>query len=425
MLDLLIIGMGLTGLAAGLAAGRAGLRTHIIAKGLGAQHWSAGTLDLLGYQDQATPVTAPWSAIEQLDAAHPLRRISTADARAAIDAFCRELDEAGLPYAGSDDGESNVWLPTIVGSARPAWRVPAAQLGGRLDDPAPMLLVGFEGMRDFYPALAAENLTKQGHPARSAMLPMTLLTRRYESPPPVLASEVEEPSTRRALAAALRDLVAPGERIGLPALLGLDGHPQTWLALQEETGAPIFEIPTLPPSVPGMRLHRALVHKLTRLGVRIHSNMAVESIHAENGTIQWVATSTPARPLRHSARAYLLATGGILGGGFATDHTGGCREVVFDLPLTTPQDRAAWFEPHFLTPKGHPIFTGGVAVNDAWQPCTPDGTPVYRNLWAAGNLLAHADTIQTRSREGVAIITATAAVQALAAQDALRPNRAS
>lgn len=90
MLDLLIIGMGLTGLAAGLAAGRAGLRTHIIAKGLGAQHWSAGTLDLLGYQDQATPVTAPWSAIEQLDAAHPLRRISTADARAAIDALDRK-----------------------------------------------------------------------------------------------------------------------------------------------------------------------------------------------------------------------------------------------------------------------------------------------------------------------------------------------
>lgn len=420
MLDLIIIGAGLTGLTAGLVAARAGLHTQIIAKGLGAQHWSAGTLDVLGYQDHDTPVSAPWEIIEQLPASHPLRRCGMPHAKASIDAFCRELDEAGLAYGGNgvDSGTEaeNVWLPTAVGSRRPTWRAPAAQLAGRLDDPSPMLLVGFDGLRDYYPALAAENLTRQDHPARSRMLPLTLLTQRYESPLPVLARAIEAPATRRGLAAALRDLVAPGERIGLPALLGLDQHPEAWRALQEETGVPIFEIPTLPPSLPGMRLHRALVHKLTALGVRIHSNMAVERVQRQDGAIQAVMTSASARPLRHQAHAYLLATGGILGGGFDTDHAGQCREVVFDLPLTTPPDRAAWFAPQFLTPNGHPIFAGGVAVDENWQPCDADGNPIYRNLWAAGNLLAHADGIHTRSREGIAIATATAAIEALVAQ---------
>ena len=138
--------------------------------------------------------------------------------------------------------------------------------------------------------------------------------------------------------------------------------------------------------------------------------MEAIGFHAEGDTIQWVETATSARPLRHQAQRYLLATGGILGGGFDSDHQGRFWEVVFGLPLTTPQDRRRWFRPLFFDPAGQPVFQDGVPVDRSWQPVDVAGRPVFRNLWAAGGVLAHADPILERSLEGIAVTTAFAAV---------------
>jgi glycerol-3-phosphate dehydrogenase subunit B len=144
--------------------------------------------------------------------------------------------------------------------------------------------------------------------------------------------------------------------------------------------------------------------------------MAAVEFSTEGDSITWVATSTSARPLRHHARTYLLATGGFLGGGFNSDHTGRSWETLFNLPLSLPNSRGHWFRPEFLDPAGHPIFQGGVQVNQAWQPVDAHGNVIYGNLWAAGNLLAHADTIRTRSHEALALATGAAAAQAILAQ---------
>ncbi len=87
-----------------------------------------------------------------------------------------------------------------------------------------------------------------------------------------------------------------------------------------------------------------------------------------------MASKTTGRPLKHRAENFLLATGGILGGGFNSDRTADVWEVILDLPLTVPQDRSEWFDSRFLSPGGHPVFTGGVMVNDDFQPVTSSGT---------------------------------------------------
>ncbi|HRI57711.1 MAG TPA: FAD-binding protein, partial [Anaerolineae bacterium] len=131
------------------------------------------------------------------------------------------------------------------------------------------------------------------------------------------------------------------------------------------------------------------------------------------GRVQWVETATTSRPMQHRARAYLLATGGILGGGFNSDHTGRIWETVFGLPLTIPQKRHQWFRPAFMDPAGHPVFNGGVAVDEHMQPVDAGGQVLYANLWAAGGALAGVDPIQQHSLEGIAIATGVAAGQAI------------
>jgi len=233
-----------------------------------------------------------------------------------------------------------------------------------------------------------------------------------------LAQGLDDKTRRMKLGGELKRLARPGERIGLPAILGLDDHIAAFADLQATAGAPLFEIPTLPPSVPGMRLFKALRARLWNLGVRVDAGM--EAIGAGTippngaaGRVQWVETATTSRPLKNRAKNYLLATGGILGGGFDSDHTGRIWETVFGLPLTIPQHRYEWFRPEFMNPAGHPVFNGGLAVDGRMQPVDSTGQVIYSNLWAAGGALASVDPIQQHSLEGIAIATGFAAAQAI------------
>jgi glycerol-3-phosphate dehydrogenase subunit B len=413
MLDLLVIGAGLTGLCAAYAAAKAGLRVRVIAKGLGATHWHAGTVDVFGYiPGDGEAVRAPFDTVDGMTRnghGHPYTLLGVDGLRATLDEFVALTTSLGLPYQGAAEPGRNLLLPSAVGAQRPVYLAPEGQIAGRLDSDQPMLLVGFEGLNDFYPRLIAENLVKQGYTARVAFLPVSLLTRRRQFNLVWLSELVEDPEHLERLAEALARVVEPGERIGLPAILGLHHHPRVMEQLRAATNAPIFEIPTLPPSVPGIRLTNALRRHLEELGVRVEIGMEVIGFGRDGRRLLWVETATSARPLRHRAGNFLLATGGILGGGIDSDHTGRVWETIFDLPLDAPQQRAEWFRPHFLDPAGQPIFQSGVRVDQHFQPLDSGGEVVYENLWAAGGLLAHADPIQERSLEGIAIGTGMAA----------------
>jgi glycerol-3-phosphate dehydrogenase subunit B len=421
--DLFIVGAGLSGLLAAYTAARAGLRVQVAAKGLGSMHWAAGTVDVMGYtsEEMSRPVQRPLDAIQGLAATHPEHPYALLGAhqvQAMFSSFTALVGELGLPYRGAATAGDNLLLPSAVGALRPAYLAPQAQLAGDMGRPEPVLIVGFTGLRDFYPELIAENLAKQGFQARAAFLPLSLLTEQSDRNNVHLAQALDNKARRMKLGAELKRLAQPGERIGLPAILGLDEHAAAFTDLQAAAGVPIFEIPTLPPSVPGMRLFKALRARLWSLGVQLYAG--IEAIGAETipangaaGRVQWVETATTSRPMKNRARAYLLATGGILGGGFDSDHTGKIWETVFGLPLTIPQKRYEWFRPAFMDAAGHPVFNGGVAVDQRMQPVDAAGKTIYANLWAAGGALASVDPIQQHSLEGIAIATGIAAGQAI------------
>ncbi|MGE5138245.1 MAG: glycerol-3-phosphate dehydrogenase subunit GlpB [Rudaea sp.] len=418
MLDLLVVGAGLAGCFAAYTAARAGLKTAIIARGLGVMHFCGGTIDVLGYYPGTREQTRrPLEALSSLASdcpEHPYARLKPGEVSAAVGEFVALSKEIGLPYSGAPTDGENLLLPTAVGASRPTFLAPEGQLAGDLTRPEPMVIVGFTGLRDMYPQLIATNLLKQGHMARAEYVPLGLLTDRDDYSTVHLAAELDRPGRRARLGRELARVLRPGERIGLPAVLGLDQHASVLREVSASAGAPIFEIPMLPPSVPGLRLWNGLRQKLVGMGVTVEVNMNVTGINLDHGSVNWLETETSGRPMRHRARRFLLATGGLISGGIEIDSRGQATETVCGLPVEAPAGRDNWFRTRFLDPAGHPLFSSGIRVNERYQPVGHDGVPVFENVYAAGVLLAGADPILERSLEGIALVTGRAAALAAA-----------
>jgi len=401
--DTIIIGAGLAGLAAAWQLADQGQKVKVIAKGWGATHWTSGCIDVLGNYPigSGSPIDAPISAIARLtmeQPGHPYARVNLKQIDAVLKAFQALCLEAGYSLHGSL--ESNWLLPTSAGAFRPTSLAPETMIAGDLTDPAPMLLVGIEGFHDFYPQLTAANLKAQGISAEAVMIRLPGLQSRQRIDGMVLARYFDNPNTAFELSEAIRPYLGSVERIGLPAVLGTHQALSFVRALESQLGCRVFEIPGLPPSIPGMRLHQILVEAIQKSGGQVFSGMEVigSQRSATGNQINAVFSEAAARNTLHLAQNYILATGGILGGGIYTDHTGRVSDPIFNLPIQAAPEMSTWFAREFLHPDGHPIFRTGISSDEKLK-------TEFDNLFVIGNALA-GDFIRERSLEGVALVSA-------------------
>lgn len=413
MRETIVIGAGLAGLMGALALAESGKRPLVLAKGNGATHWAAGTIDVWG-QPGASSLHQALDQVITERPGHPYHLVGFDGLQAAIERFRALMIAARYPYVGTLD--RNVLLPTAVGALRPAALVPAMMAAGDMRLGGEVLIAGFHELRDFFPPLAAGNLAAQGFPARGIYLDLPSVTKRHlDFNTRSFAELFDQPAFRQDVGRQLRAARGNATRIGMPAVLGLHDPIGVLHELQSLSGAQVFEIPTLTPSVPGMRIYRILYDAIIAAGGRFQMGSEVLHGAGDSTTLTAIYSEAAAREQLHQARGFLLATGGITGGGIRTDHTGKVWETALGLPVHAPDGREAWFASRFLHEGGHPIFSAGVAVNARQRPLDALGAVVYENVVVAGQALAGADTLRERCSTGVALATGWRAGQLLAA----------
>lgn len=408
--QLAVIGSGIAGFAASIFAVNRKITTAL-AGNTGALAYTTGYLDLLGKMDDSpAAVTDPWQALADLrerQPKHPFSRIAASDIRRSIDEFTGFLGECGIAY--SRPGDHNITALTPVGTLKQTLCVPATMAAGpiALAAKTPCVIVDFEGLKGFSGREVVANLLQRWPGLTTQRIAFPDMP-RGEVYPEVMARALEVPATREKLAAALRSAAGQAKVIGLPAILGMHGPDRVRAELERLTELEIFEIPTMPPSVPGVRLRELLEQELPKKGVTLIPQRKVTALSfADDGAT--LALSDSFGPIRIHAQTVILATGRFLSGGLEA-HPDGIREHLLNLPVTQPAGRADWYRERYTDSRGHAIHRAGIEIDAAFRPLGLHGRPYHPRLFAAGVILAHQNWIRARSGAGMAIATAWQAV---------------
>jgi glycerol-3-phosphate dehydrogenase subunit B len=414
--DTIVIGAGLAGLITAWRAGIKRRKIDLIAKGWGVTYWNTGCIDIFGYQppDYLKMVDSPLEFLEKFATSNPGHPYALAGLTAlenAVQEFQTLCQEANYPYHGALD--TNIQLPTSLGTLRPSCLVPETMIAGNMADRTPMLIVGFNGFLDFFPTLIADNLIAQGILAREIVLDLPILRNRKFLTAMVLARLFDNPEFRQEVIDALKPKLGNVGRIGFPAVLGLMNPMNVMAHLQSSLGLPVFEIPGLPPSIPSIRLHNLLVSAIEQNHGTISNGMSVSQVSSEGKLLQTIWSEAASRLKPHDANTYVLATGGILGGGIIANNNGYAQETIFGLPLYVPEYPSEWMRAEFLSDEGHPLFRIGVRTDSRFQPVDKMNERIYENLYAVGGILGNCDPIRERSLEGIALTTGFTVGEAL------------
>jgi len=415
--DVIIIGAGLAGMFAGALAAQHSARTLVMARGIGGTHLGTGTVDVWGPH---SPAPSPDDKERRLERGspspevelkkrrtrkHPLGLAGLPALRAALAEFKKICAAAGYPLAG--EIHSNFFLPTALGAVRPTCLAPESFTAGEVRQPAELTLARFPGFRDFFADLAVSNLTAAGYAARAVALDLPDFPTRRDSFATDLARAFDEADYRAQVADRWRAALKGVSRLGIPAILGLDEPFTAWRDLSDRLGVEIFEIPILPPSVPGMRLFNNLRRTIEAAGGRVTLGPGIQGWVQADRQVGVIA-ETAGGPRKLSARSVILATGGFRHGGLESPAKGEVKESVFNLPVTTGKQ---WFAPLYWDAQPYTRF--GVSVNAKMQPVDADGNVIYSNLFAIGGILAGADRLGEGSREGIDLATGWKAVEAM------------
>lgn len=411
--QLAIVGSGLAGFAASVFALDRGLTTAQIGS-TGAIAYTTGYFDLLGMHDQAL-VSDPWDGLAKLRAGepgHPLARIDAGAIRTAFGRFTEAVTEMGVGYTAP--GERNLFALLPTGSAKPTCSVPRTMIAGvdALREKKRTLIVDFVGLHGFSAKEFAANFAGRWPMLSAARLGFPDMETGAEVFPEVMARALQVPANRVRLAERIGAVLGDAEAIGLPAVLGVHRPDLVHAEMERLTGVPVFEIPTMPPAVPGLRLREMFEQAFPARGLALVPQRKAERIDFGADGID-LHFHDNFGAVSVSAGAAILATGRFLSGGLVAARDG-IRETLLDIPVDQPTSRDDWYREHYFDPRGHAINRCGVDVDDRFRPLGANGAPVDARLFAAGVLLSRQDWVRQRCGAGIAIATAYKAVEAVA-----------
>lgn len=432
--EVLVVGGGIAGAMAAIAARRRGAEVVLVRRALGATALSSGALDIAP-DPLATPPRPRGqelsleACVHHLAGSRPHHPYATLQAELARLPEVLAFAEEAFPGLGLVSPiEPNRCLPTPMGTLKFSGGALDSVIGGDLSLHAERIgVVGFRHHLEYDAALWARML--QDACARAGLsrtfLPVEcdFLARGDDAilrPFEIAARIDDDPG---ALVRCVRAALPTGvERLLFPPVLSRRSPAQVLDLVESSLYLPAAESLATRLSVHGLRLQAIVDEALRREEVEVVSGEVraarpreLDSLEIHPATPSLPPTSAfrpggagaaeedEGRPVR--AGAVVLATGKYLAGGLRKN--GAVFEPLMDLPVSLPGPRRASsyrLTAHDLADE-QPFFEAGLRTDARLRPVDEAGLTIDDRLHVCGDLLAGHDPARDGSAMGVALMT--------------------
>ncbi|WP_373819188.1 glycerol-3-phosphate dehydrogenase subunit GlpB [Glaesserella sp.] len=416
--DVVIIGGGLAGLTCAIALQQQGKRCAIINNGQAALDFSSGSMDLLNRLTSGQKVEKFCKSFELLKTElpqHPYCLLGKQRTLEKAQQFEQLAASLNLDLLGSS--AQNHLRVTPLGGLRGTWlspnSVPTIE-DGKCFPYKRIAVLGIEGFHDFQPQLLADNLIQ--HPAFAdceltigyLRIPQLdqLRNNAREFRSVNISQLLEHKLAFRDLVREIKEAAGSASAIFLPACFGLDDQ-SFFNSIKKSVGVAMFELPTLPPSLLGIRQHKQLRQRFEQLGGLMLNGDRAMKADIEEGRVTRIYTNLYPQDAI-SAKDFVLASGSYFSNGLIAQFEQVIEPVfgadVIGCKKFDKNDRLSWTATRFASPQ--PYQSAGVAINHQCQ-VRKDGQFIA-NLYAAGNVIGGFDSLALGCASGVAVITALA-----------------
>ncbi len=411
--DICVIGGGIAGLLCSIWAAQTGKKVRLLAFGKGALTVAGGIIDLYGYDEQGDEIANPSEAILKLQKPHPYALVGQKTVLEAARAFLKLTEDAGYPYVG--DALCNLKVPTAIGGFKNSGLIPKCLDGRAFDDASYIIVAGFDLLKDYFPELIANGYRKLYRGEKHVLeRKISLAFKQGQGYRDVsaldAARELDKPEQLLNVAGQLKSSIKPGSVVVFPPVLSEKPDYGVWQMLEQELNCKVVETSSMPPSVTGLRLDAMLRSYAEKCGVELVEKAHVIDAMVRDGRCEYVVTQNYGRKLYYSAGEFVLATGGVFGGGLKAS-MGRMQEPIFKFEVEVPQDQADWSYPYLFAGKPQPFASYGVKVNEQLKPVSLDDEVLIDNLRVIGRQLCGYDFCFEKSGNGVALATAYAAAK--------------
>lgn len=418
--DILVVGAGMAGLMAAVTAAKSGLSVSLLSEGAGVISIGSGAVDFLGYVNGKKITDNPFNHLNELDKNHPYNIIGAENIKNAFASLIEISTSNGYEIKMNDEGLNQTAI-SIAGTTKPTYICSESNNASRILKAKKILFAGVEYLKDAQPALAVKQ-AKQYKVFADAELDSAILKSPFGKTHRVLnsldlARYVDKEEGFNWLKSELVRVSGGFDAVIIPPICGTVNYTKSFKELQN-LGFILVEAVSIPPGVGGYRLRNALINEAKKLNVKFIENCNVQRAVIENGKCKSLVALhnniAGALETEYSADKFIIATGGVIGGGIASTPDK-VYEKIFNIEIKSPASVEERSDKNVF---GSHIFTKfGVNVNNKLQAIDSSGSPLYDNVFFAGNTLSDYDFPTEKSGYGVACSTGyTAALSALSSK---------
>ena len=405
--DTAIIGGGLSGLAVGIQLVRQNRKCVIISSGQSALHFFSGSFDLLNFLPDGTAVKNPATAIGDLinqAPQHPYSKIGVEKFTDLAKKSEKFLTDIKVRFQGS--AENNHFRITPLGFLKPTWLTLLDFAVSKNEDKPSwnsVSLFNVQGFLDFQPEFVAESFNKMGIQTEIHGINLPELDKIRRNPSEFrsvnLSIVLDKPEIQDALAEIFKQKSKNSEVIIFPACLGFEND-EIISKLSEKIGKPVYLLPTLPPSLAGIRTQKYLQDYFRKLGGELMLGDNVLSGTFEDNCLTQIYTQNHG-DIPITAENFILAGGSFFSRGLVADISR-MYEPIFNLDVEYSPERGKWYHPNFFEKQNYQRF--GVKTDFDFKALRNNQS--IENLYVTGAILNGFDPIKEGCGGGVSLLSA-------------------